>query len=78
MSKRGNFKKNMELKKIYLFIIVILFLSSVLPFVLAISGSETALIGFALIVLSRVVSSLRTGALPNTALLHPFAILILF
>ena len=25
MSKRGNFKKNMELKKIYLFIIVILF-----------------------------------------------------
>ncbi len=61
-----------------LFIIVILFLSSVLPFVLAISGSETALIGFALIVLSRVVSSLRTGALPNTALLHPFAILILF
>ena len=25
MSKRGNFKKNMELKKIYLFIIIILF-----------------------------------------------------
>jgi hypothetical protein len=27
--------------------------------------------------LSRVISSLRTGALPNTAILHPFSIILL-
>ena len=57
--------------------IVILLLSSVAPFIAAMFGSKIGLISFGLIVLSRVISSLRTGSIPNTALLHPLAIIFL-
>jgi hypothetical protein len=57
--------------------ILILFISGVAPFISAIFGSKVGLISFGLIVLSRVVSSVRTGTIPNTALLHPLAIVFL-
>jgi len=57
--------------------IIILLLSSVAPFIAALFGSKIGLISFGLIVLSRVVSSIRTGSIPNTALLHPLAIVFL-
>jgi len=57
--------------------IVILLLSSVAPFIAALFGSKIGLVSFVLIVLSRVISSIRTGSIPNTALLHPLAIIFL-
>jgi hypothetical protein len=57
--------------------ILILFISGVAPFISAIFGSNIGLISFGLIVLSRVISSVRTGTIPNTALLHPLAIVFL-
>jgi glycosyltransferase involved in cell wall biosynthesis len=57
--------------------IIILLLSSVAPFIAALFGSKIGLISFGLIVLSRVISSIRTGSIPNTALLHPLAIVFL-
>jgi len=57
--------------------IIILLLSSVAPFIAALFGSKLGLISFGLIVLSRVISSMRTGSIPNTALLHPLAIVFL-
>jgi len=57
--------------------IIILLLSSVAPFIAALFGSKLGLISFGLIVLSRVISSIRTGSIPNTALLHPLAIVFL-
>jgi glycosyltransferase involved in cell wall biosynthesis len=58
-------------------VIIILLLSSVAPFIAAVFGSKIGLISFGLIVLSRVISSIRTGSIPNTALLHPLAIVFL-
>jgi glycosyltransferase involved in cell wall biosynthesis len=57
--------------------IIILSLSSVAPFIAALFGSKIGLISFGLIVLSRVIASIRTGSIPNTALLHPLAIVFL-
>ena len=57
--------------------IIILLLSSVVPFIAALFGSKIGLISFGLIVLSRVIASIRTGSIPNTALLHPLAIVFL-
>lgn len=57
--------------------ILILFISGVAPFIGAIFGSKIGLISFGLIVLSRFISSIRTGTIPNTALLHPLAIVFL-
>jgi len=57
--------------------IIILLLSSVAPFIAALFGSKIGLISFGLIVASRVISSIRTGSIPNTALLHPLAIVFL-
>ena len=57
--------------------ILILFISGVVPFIGAIFGSKIGLISFGLIVLSRFISSIRTGTIPNTALLHPLAIVFL-
>jgi hypothetical protein len=36
-----------------------------------------ALLSFILVFASRIISSLRTGGIPNTALLHPLAISLL-
>jgi glycosyltransferase involved in cell wall biosynthesis len=57
--------------------IIFLLLSSVAPFIAALFGSKIGLVSFGLIVLSRVISSIRTGSIPNTALLHPLAIVFL-
>lgn len=57
--------------------VIILLISSVAPFIAALFGSKIGLISFALIVLSRVISSVRTGSIPNTALLHPLATVLL-
>lgn len=57
--------------------ITFLFITGVLPFITALFGSEIGLISFGLIFLSRIFSSIRTNSQPNTALLHPIAILFL-
>lgn len=57
--------------------VIILFISGVLPFLFALAGSEDGLIAFTFLVLSRVIASVRTGSLPNTALFHPLAIAML-
>jgi glycosyltransferase involved in cell wall biosynthesis len=57
--------------------IIILLLSGVAPFIAALFGSKIGFISFGLIVLSRILSSIRTGSIPNTALLHPLAIVFL-
>jgi prepilin signal peptidase PulO-like enzyme (type II secretory pathway) len=57
--------------------VVLLFVTGVLPLITAVFGSEIGLISFGLILLSRIFTSIRTNTLPNTALLHPIAILFL-
>jgi hypothetical protein len=57
--------------------ITLLILTGIIPIVAASLASATGLIAFGLITLSRIISSLRTGSLPNTAIFHPFAIFIL-
>jgi hypothetical protein len=57
--------------------ITLLILTGIIPIVAASLASASGLIAFGLITLSRIISSLRTGSLPNTAIFHPFAILIL-
>ena len=54
-----------------------LFLTGVLPLLLALAGYRTAWLGYFLIVLSRYVAALRTRSTPSTALLHPLAIVTL-
>lgn len=60
-----------------LLVVIILFVSGVLPFVLALLGSEIGLISYALIVASRILSAIRTNTIPNTAILHPVAVILL-
>lgn len=57
--------------------IALLFTTGVLPLIATVFGSEIGLISFSLILLSRIISAIRTNTLPNTALLHPLAILFL-
>lgn len=57
--------------------IALLFTTGVLPLIATLLGSEIGLITFSLIILSRIISAIRTNTLPNTALLHPLAILLL-
>ena len=57
--------------------IFLLVVTGLIPLALAVAGSNLGLIAFLLVFLSRVISSLRTGALPNTAILHPFSIILL-
>jgi glycosyltransferase involved in cell wall biosynthesis len=57
--------------------IALLVLTGILPIISASLASTSGLIAFGLITLSRIISSLRTGSLPNTAIFHPVAILIL-
>lgn len=60
-----------------LLVVIILFVSGVLPFVLALLGSEIGLISYVLIVASRILSAIRTNTIPNTAILHPVAVILL-
>ena len=55
---------------------IFLFVTGVLPFLLALSGYTVGWIGYFLVVLSRYVSALRTRSF-SAALLHPLAILTL-
>jgi glycosyltransferase involved in cell wall biosynthesis len=57
--------------------IALLVMTGIIPIVSASFASTSGLIAFGFITLSRIISSLRTGSLPNTALFHPLAILIL-
>ena len=57
--------------------IMLLITTGVLPIINALLGSTTGLIAFGLIAISRVIASLRTSSLPNTALLHPIATILL-
>jgi hypothetical protein len=57
--------------------ITLLVITGILPIVSATLGSTSGLVAFGLIMLSRIISSLRTGSLPNTAIFHPLATLIL-
>lgn len=57
--------------------IMLLITTGVVPIVNALLGSTTGLIAFGLIAISRVIASLRTSSLPNTALLHPIATILL-
>jgi hypothetical protein len=57
--------------------ILLLALTGLIPLVSALAGSELGLISFLCVFLSRVISSLRTGSLPNTAILHPISIILL-
>ncbi len=54
-----------------------LFLTGVLPFLLAILGYHAAWIAYFVIVLTRYIAAARTRSNPSTALLHPLAILTL-
>ena len=57
--------------------ILLLITTGVLPILTAFMGSTTGLIAFGLIAISRIIASLRTSSLPNTALLHPIATILL-
>lgn len=54
-----------------------LFVTGVLPLVLAIAGLRAAWLGYFFLVLSRYVAAARTKSTPSTALLHPLAIVTL-
>ena len=57
--------------------IALLIVTGILPIISTALGSTSGLAAFGLITLSRMISSLRTGSLPNTAIFHPLAILML-
>ena len=57
--------------------IMLMITTGVLPMVNALLGSTTGLIAFGLIAISRVIASIRTSSLPNTALLHPVSTILL-
>ena len=54
-----------------------LFVTGVLPLILALSGLREAWLGYFAVVLSRLVSDIRTRSRSNSALLHPLAIVTL-
>ena len=54
-----------------------LFVTGVLPFLLAIAGYRAAWIAYFVIVITRYIAAARTRSTPSTALLHPLAILTL-
>jgi len=57
--------------------IFLLVVTGLIPLATAVAGSNLGLLAFLFIFLSRVISSLRTGSLPNTAILHPVSIVVL-
>jgi glycosyltransferase involved in cell wall biosynthesis len=59
------------------FAIVLLLATGIVPILGTLSGSNLALLSFLLVFAGRFISSVRTGGIPNTALLHPLAITIL-
>ena len=59
------------------FAVALLVATGIVPILGALSGSTLALVSFLLVYASRFISSVRTGGIPNTALLHPIAIIFL-
>ena len=59
-----------------IFVSILLFSTGVLTFFTALFGSKLAAISFVFIYLSRIISSLRSGQTPVTAIVHPVAVLI--
>jgi hypothetical protein len=59
------------------FAIVLLAATGIVPILGALSGSALALVSFLMVFAGRFISSVRTGSIPNTALLHPIAITFL-
>jgi len=59
------------------FAVALLVATGIVPILGALSGSTLALVSFLLVFASRFISSVRTGGIPNTALLHPIAIIFL-
>ena len=57
--------------------IFLLVVTGLIPLATTVAGSSLGLLAFLFIFLSRVISSLRTGSLPNTAILHPVSIIVL-
>lgn len=57
--------------------IIILFATGIIPIIVALTGSKLALLTFIIVYIGRCISSIRTGGIPNTALLHPIAIALL-
>ena len=57
--------------------IALLIVTGIVPIISTALGSTSGLAAFGLITLSRMISSLRTGSLPNSAIFHPLAILML-
>jgi glycosyltransferase involved in cell wall biosynthesis len=56
---------------------IFLFVTGVLPFLLAVAGLRAAWIAYFVIVITRYIAAARTRSTPSTALLHPLAILTL-
>jgi len=56
---------------------IYLFVTGVLPLLLALSGFRAAWLGYFAVVLSRLICDLRTRSRSNSALLHPLAIVTL-
>ena len=59
-----------------IFVSILLLATGVLTFIAALAGSKLAAISFLLIYLSRIISSIRSGQTPVTAIAHPVAVLI--
>ena len=60
-----------------IFALLLLIATGVFSLVAAIAGSELAALSFIFIYLSRIISSIRSGESPATAIAHPAAVLIL-
>ena len=59
-----------------IFVSILLLTTGVLTFFAALAGSKLAAISFLLIYLSRIISSIRSGQTPVTAIAHPIAVMI--
>jgi glycosyltransferase involved in cell wall biosynthesis len=59
-----------------IFVSTLLLATGVLTFIAALVGSKLAALSFLFIYLSRIISSIRSGQTPVTAIAHPIAVLI--
>ena len=59
-----------------IFVSFLLLTTGVCTFIAALAGSKLAALSFLLIYLSRIISSIRSGQTPVTAIAHPIAVLI--
>lgn len=57
--------------------LALLISTGIFPIIAAINGSKIGFLSFTLIFIGRIIASMRTGGIPNTAILHPLAIALL-